>query len=199
MLALTILPPYYAGFWDKSDSHSGDADFNTILDGTANNVTGEIYSLNQNYVHNPGDSASQVTQASAHMQFNFQSPVHGSLRMVATLENLESYYNGSMVDESGFTNATVTQNSNLRMFEPGQGGQTYYLSNYSRGDDDGTWYSRIAEPGELRQFECVPRVETDYTVGEWVLLELQIYDYHHAWVNDMKFRQNHKLLEHQKS
>jgi hypothetical protein len=122
------------------------------------------------------------------MQILFQSPVSGRLRIVATLVCGDSKYFGSLDDESGWSNARIKQNSTLYMTIPGVidgNASTNPLASYSRGDDEGNWFSRIAEPGEVRQYEYVPNIT--HTSGQWVLMQMGIYDEQRAWVNDMQF------------
>jgi hypothetical protein len=188
---MILTPPYYAGWGEKSSHHSGDADFDTILDASADSMTGRIYTLNQNYIHYPGDSASQLTQTRAAMQFFFLSPVSGQLRIVATLQCLDSYYNGSMVAEWGVTDATMTQESTLSMlipFDIHANTAKYPLVSYSRGDDDGTWYSRIAGEMEEKTFAYEPGLT--FTAGQGVVMNLLIFDNQRGWMNDMKFSGN---------
>ena len=62
----------------------------------------------------------------------------------------------------------------------------YPLASHSRGDDDGSWFYRIAELGEIRRYGYVPNIT--FTAGQWVLMQLTIFDEQHAWVNDMIFK-----------
>jgi hypothetical protein len=186
---MTVFPPYNAGYRDGWFYNSGDAEFGAIVDSSAYNSTGELNTFNQNRIRFPGDSAGQKTFTSANMQIYFQSPVSGLVTIVATVGCGDSYYYGSLDDESGWSNARIKQFSQLEMWIPNviDGNSARYpLVDYSRGGDGGQWGPHLTgEAGVDTQFRYVPNAT--FTAGQWVLLEMAIWDEQDAWVNDMQF------------
>jgi hypothetical protein len=187
-----VFPPYFSHYEDTSFYPLGDAEFSQGLDANADINSGGIININQNRIQYPGDSASQKTYTNSTMQILFQSPVSGQVTIVATvvcgIYGADTYYHGSLEDESGWSNASITQRSYLGMMIPGviDGNYVAYpLFSYNRGDDEGNWYSKIAEWGEVIQVRYVPNIS--FTAGESRLLEISIWDEQNAWVNDMEF------------
>ena len=180
-----VYPPYWHSYGDVSRSSSGDGQFSDALHFNADKNTGQIDTFNQNIINLPGDSASYWTEVYAAMHIIYVAESPGRARVNVTIRSAENpYLVGSLDDESGNSNATVRQYSDLHMWFPnttGPVGFIHPLASYRRGGTGGSWNFPFAHPRMLTLI-----FEKTYQKGEWFMIGLLIQDRNHIWVNDME-------------
>ena len=185
-----IVPPYHSGnqYFNCNNSGDGDAEFhcegNTA---SADRISGAIDTYNENIIWWPGDDAWQKTRTQAVMNMYFPSPVSGRLRIVANLVCGDSYYYTEVDDESGWSDNTIKQLSELIIFV-GRLSDTnsirYTFVDFHTTFPEGEWRSNMAEPGEVKLFEFDS--SSTHTVGQWVNVGIIIDDYQFIKVDDMQ-------------
>jgi hypothetical protein len=185
-----IHPPYFYSHGEAYYVQSGSASaFGPFVSHYENYLTGEISCLSQNYIHNAGDHAYQMTLASSIILIYFQMPASGRLNIWTQLQCIESSYWGGLWNYFGYSDATSMQSSRYYMSVGEQLGvqdADFRMLDYRRHtDDDVEWPGNMVMPNEYRTFNLV--TDIPYPAGQWVLLSAGILDVEDAVCDDMTF------------
>jgi hypothetical protein len=187
-------PPYHYSDGEPYASHSGSAsNFEPRVIHYENHLTGEISCHSQNFIHNGGDYATEVTAVTSFILVYYQMPASGRLSIWTQLQCVESSYLGLLTNYIGSSDAAISQSSSYYMslveplVEPLGIKEAYFqLLSYGRyTDDDAEWSGNMAMPGEYKTFNLISDVS--YPVGQWILIKTGLFDYQDAVVNDMGF------------
>jgi hypothetical protein len=151
-----------------------------------NRVTGEIGCGSGISLHDASDSDFSWTNAQGEIWVRFQMPAAGMIEAWVYLQAIDTPYNGCLDDEWGVSDASIQQLSRayIQVAAPSWGALRYQaLVDYRRGEDEGCWSGRTADPGSYRYPHLF---STDsYAAGQWVTVAIGVHDYNYLWVNDM--------------
>ena len=184
-------PPYLNGscFGEAYAEHSGDAAFGPVTLHYESNLTGDISCHTQNYIHDAGDYAYQITVGSSMILINFQMPESGRLNIWTQVQCVESSYWGGLWNYFGYSDATTMQTSRYFMTagESIDGDEAYFqlLDDRRHTDDDVEWGDNMVTPGEYRTFNLVSH--GSYSAGQWVPIKAGILDVQDSVCDDMSF------------
>jgi hypothetical protein len=186
----SIYPPYSYSHGEAYYVHSGSASaFAPFVSHYENYLTGEFSCHSQNYIHNAGDHAHQMTVASSIILIFFQMPVSGRLNIWTQLQCIGSSYWGGLWNYFGYSDATTMQSSRYFMTVGESLGmqEAYFrLLDYRRHtDDDVEWSGNMVMPNEYRTFNLV--TDIPYSAGQWVPIRAGILDVEDAVCDDMSF------------
>lgn len=186
----SIHPPYSYSHGEAYDGHSGSASsFGPRVFHYENYLTGEISTHSQNFIHNAGDYAYEMTVASSIILIYFQMPASGRLNIWTQLQCVESSYWGFLSNWFGFSDATFMQSSRYFMTvgeSLGEEDAYFRLLGYGKHtDDDVEWSGNMVMPNEYRTFNLVSGIP--YSAGQWVPIKAGILDVQDAVCDDMSF------------
>lgn len=185
-----IFPPYFHSYGESYEDRpvgGGGADAALLANHFENYATGEISCLSMLNVWHPGDHFWCTTGATSIILIYFEMPATGRFSAWSHLECVGSSYSGSLEDEWGWSDADINQTSRYFMMvgsPPDYDYPNFYLLNYHRGEDEGSWSDNMAQPGEFRYCNFISNAS--YSAGQWVLMTTGINDYQNVVVNDME-------------
>jgi hypothetical protein len=182
-----IYPPYWYSYGDRWEGHTGDAIFGSpYIVHFENHMTGEISCRSQLVIYNAGDYAADSSAATSAVLINFQMPASGRIDAWSYLQCVGSSYDGTLIDEFGWSGGDVAQTSRYFMVTgspPDYDYANFSLLNYHRKDDEGDWCGIMAQPGEYRYCHFISDIS--YPAGEWIRMATGINDIQDTVVNDM--------------
>jgi hypothetical protein len=109
--ALAFRPPYHYSDGEPYATTSGSAsNFEPRVIHYENHLTGEVSCHSQNYIHNGGDYATELTIATSFILVYYQMPASGRLSIWTQLQCVESSYGGLLTNYIGSSDARISQN-----------------------------------------------------------------------------------------
>jgi hypothetical protein len=181
-----MIPPYFGTYGFQYSDRSGGG--GVTVSHYENAVTGELNCTSYMGDNDAGDYDYYFATARSTILVWYRMPVTGLVETWADLQSIDTYYNGWLHDEWGFSNAGVQQLSRayLQVVYPSEGRERFgTLLDYRRGESEGSWSGNVTWPGS-HLYPHLFSIDV-YPAGQWVLMRIGVTDFHNVWIDDMAF------------